>query len=117
MKDKIRHDLLLLAAVVLCAAILFCVFYFTKSEGERVEITLNGKLYGSYPLSEDAAVDVDGICVVTIKDGEAFVSSAVCRGQVCVHHKPISKSGESIICLPGVVTVRVTGKGGVDFTV
>ena len=117
MKSKIRHDLLLLASVVLCAAILFCTFYFTRSEGGRVQITLNGKTYGSYPLSEDVTVDVDGICTVTVKNGEAYVSSAACRGQVCVHHKPISKSGESIICLPGGVIVRVIGKGGVDFTV
>ena len=117
MKSKIRNDLLLLAAVVLCAAILFCAFYFTRSEGARVEITLNGKTYGTYPLSKDVTVDVGGVCTVTIENGEAYVSSAACRGQICVHHKPISKSGESIVCLPGGVTVRVIGTGGVDFTV
>ena len=27
--------------------------------------------------------------------------------QVCVHHKPISKNGETIICLPNQVFVEV----------
>jgi hypothetical protein len=38
------------------------------------------------------------------------MEAADCRDQICVHHIPISGSGESIICLPHKLVVTVTGK-------
>jgi hypothetical protein len=48
--------------------------------------------------------------VLVIKDGEAYVQSASCPDGICAAHKPISRQGESIVCLPHrvVVTVQCT---------
>ena len=35
------------------------------------------------------------------------MKSSDCRNQVCVNHAPISRSGESIICLPHKLVVRI----------
>ena len=35
---------------------------------------------------------------------------ADCPDLICVHHKPISRQGESIVCLPHKVIVEVTGE-------
>jgi len=49
-------------------------------------------------------------------EGDAvWVESAECPDQVCVQTGKISKNGESILCLPARVEVRVTAlRGGFD---
>lgn len=45
--------------------------------------------------------------IVTILNGTVSVTEASCKNQVCVQHAPISRSGESIICLPNKLVVRI----------
>ena len=45
--------------------------------------------------------------VVKISGGKVSVTEASCKNQVCVHHGAISSSGESIICLPNRLVVRI----------
>ena len=77
-----------------------------------VRVTVDGKVYGTYPLSKDDTIEiknVDGDVTNTlvIKDGVADVTSADCPDHLCVKQKAISKEGESIICLPNKVVVMV----------
>lgn len=111
---KLRNDLILvgcLLAVILGVAL--CVLLFAK-EGDTVTVTVDGVLYGTYALDEDRTVDIrtgeDQLNRLVIKDGKAFVETATCPDGICAAHKPISRQGESIACLPHrvVVTVHVT---------
>ena len=47
------------------------------------------------------------VCV--IQNGQAKMEWADCPDQLCVHQKAISRTGESIICLPNQVVVSVQG--------
>ena len=47
--------------------------------------------------------------VLVIKDGVAFVESADCPDEVCVAHLPISREGETIVCLPHRLVIRIVG--------
>ena len=38
---------------------------------------------------------------------EVYMEKANCKDLICVKHKPISKNGESIICLPNQVYIEV----------
>ncbi len=40
------------------------------------------------------------------------MDAADCRDQICVHHIPITGSGESIICLPHKLAVEIVGGTG-----
>ena len=79
-------------------------------------MTVDGKEFGSYLLEEDVRVEIrtgaadEELNVLVIKDGEAFVETATCPDGICAGHKPISREGESIVCLPHkvVITVYVT---------
>lgn len=42
-------------------------------------------------------------------DGIIAMEEADCKDQICVHHKPISSAGESIICLPHRLVVEIIG--------
>ena len=47
--------------------------------------------------------------LVSITDGSVVMEAADCRDQVCVHHKPVSSKGESIICLPHRLVAEIVG--------
>ena len=107
-------DVLLISAIFLIAGAAFLCLKFSGRAGDRVEIRVGGELFATLPLGEDREIDVNGLCVVKIENGSARVESAVCKNQICVHHRPISRQNETIVCLPGGVTVKVAGSGGVD---
>ncbi len=74
-------------------------------------IESGGDLYARYPLNEDRTVVVpapkQNENVVVISGGKVSVTEASCKNQVCVKHGPISRSGESIVCLPNRLVVRI----------
>ena len=78
-----------------------------------IRVTVDGEEYGTYPLSEDAEVEIrtgkngEQLNRLVIKDGVAYVETATCPDGICAAHKPISRDGESIICLPHKVVVAV----------
>ena len=85
----------------------------TSHSGDKVTVTVDGKKYGVYSLSEDKTIAVkqgNKLNVIRIKHGYVTMSEASCENQVCVKHKAISKTGESIICLPNKVVVSISGK-------
>ena len=49
----------------------------------------------------------EGKCILVIRKGEAYVESAECPNQICVHHSPISHKGETIVCLPNRIVVEI----------
>ena len=111
MNKYLLKNIILIAAILAVSAVLFIVFYGGRSAGKSFEITVNGKLYGTYQLDVDTTINVDGHCTVEVKDGAAAVISSDCPGKDCVHHKPISMTGERIICLPNGIVIRITGDG------
>ena len=52
--------------------------------------------------------DLDENCArVYRKNGEAYVSEADCPDGICAAHRPISHVGETIVCLPHRVVIKV----------
>ena len=115
-----RGDILLIAAILLIS-LLFGVYLFAfRPEGDTVRVTIDGKLYGVYAIDEDrieeiyTAEDTARHNRLVIRDGKAYMESASCPDGICVGHRPISRSGESIVCLPNRVVVTVTAGGQND---
>lgn len=111
-----KADFILIGAAALVIAVLLIFLYGVNTgSGVYVNIEVDGRVIETLPLSSDAVREIEtdgGINVLEIKDGEAVMSSADCPDGVCVAHKAISKSGESIICLPHKVVVSVSDKDG-----
>ena len=87
-----------------------------RSEGGAAVVTVNGKPYASLPLDKDAELIIQGedggYNILVIKDGEAYIREADCPDKICVKHRRISYSGETIVCLPNGVSVKIEGSGG-----
>lgn len=121
---------ILLVAIGLAASAALSLSHGEAESGARVIIESGGDLYARYPLSDDRTVVVpapkqiradapaadtdepassqyDYYNVVVISGGTVSVTEASCKNQVCVKHGRISRPGESIVCLPNRLVVRI----------
>ncbi len=131
MKKYIRKaDIVLLIILVACGLAATAAIAMSHSDGDTVVIQSDGKLYATFSLFENRTIDIPApgskssgdknhpytkYNTVVIQDGKVSVTEATCKNQVCVHHSDISLSGESIVCLPNKLLVRIEGgseKGG-----
>ena len=114
MKKQRRSDLLLIAVLLAAAAGVWAWLYFTRAQSAEVRVTVDGAVYGTYPLDTDTTVrigDDTNYNILVIKDGEAWVSEASCPDKICVNKGKIQYDGESIICLPNKVVIETVGGG------
>ncbi len=105
-------DLVLIGGVLAMAVGLFLWLFFGAAKGQRVEVMVDGRTVYSLPLDVDARqiiAGVNGQNTLVIAGGKAMVTTATCPDGVCVRHRPISRAGESILCLPHKVAVTVVG--------
>lgn len=113
---KNRNDVIFIAVLLLIVVLAGAAFFFLRGEGDSVTVSVDGKHYGTYPLHTDLTLSIrtgeggDQENLLVIRDGHAYVESATCPDGICAAHKPISREGESIVCLPHrvVITVHTT---------
>ena len=114
---KFRNDLIFIAALLLIVALAGLAIYFLRGEGNAVTVTVDGRHFGTYSLSTDRTVEIrtgeDGeeLNLLIIRGGKAYVETATCPDGICADHKPVSREGESIVCLPHKVVITVTTGG------
>lgn len=114
MSKKLRNDLILIALLIIPAALILALGALRKP-GRTCQITVDGEIFAEADLKTDALIDVDGLLKVRIEGGKARVLDPACKNKLCSAHPPISASGETIICAPGGVVVKILGQGP-DFT-
>lgn len=103
-----KNDFILIGCMILIAFAASVFWFFIETdEDAKVVVTVEGKSYGSYLLKEDTQINIKGTNILRIKDGQADMIDADCPDKLCVHQKPISKAGESIICLPHKIIVTI----------
>ena len=110
---KYKNDIIFIAAILAVVAIAAVALLLLRGEGSTVTVAVDRQIIGTYSLAIDRVVDIptdDGeMNRLVIRDGKAFMESATCPDGVCVSHRPISREGETIVCLPHKVVVTVIG--------
>lgn len=111
-----KADFILIGAVALVAAVLLFFLYGTGNEdASYVKVEADGRVIDVLPLNEDNKLEIEtdngGKNTLVLKDSAAFIEDANCPDGICANHKPISRVGESIICLPHKVVVTVIDSG------
>ncbi len=109
-----KNDLILIGALLFLAlAALGGLSWYSvmgTKEAEAV-VKVDGKVQGRYPLDKDATVEIrleDGrYNRLEIQGGKADMTEASCPDKLCVEHRPVSKRGESLVCLPNKVVVEI----------
>lgn len=112
-KSQVRKNDFILIGVLLFICLIGFFWYsnIIKQDGEEVHITLKGELYKKVSLAKEQVVEImtseGGKNIIEIKDKSVRMREADCPDLICVHHKPISYHGETIVCLPNKVVVEV----------
>lgn len=111
-------DLILVGGLLVVAAVLFFCLHSRPNDGRAVEVQVDGATVATLPLDIDTTFVINGADgghnTLVIADGKASVTEATCPDGVCVRHRAIERAGQSIICLPNKVVVRVVGEPTVD---
>lgn len=119
--DSIKHntpirktDILLILMFLLVALMVYVVMNSQSEKGDYVQITVNGMETGTYSLNENKVIPisgVDGSNTLLIENGKVSMKDADCPDKICVKHKAIEKTGETIVCLPHKVVVEIVSEG------
>ncbi len=112
MKDqKKRNDIILAVVMILVAAAGFLWYSLSKEEGGAVMLIQNGEEVQSFSLNDEVEYQIDTedgkYNLLVIQGGKAFIKEASCPDQICVNHRPVSNVGETIVCLPNEIVVKV----------
>ncbi len=111
---KVKNDLILVGVVLSLSIIGFLIFKLTMKDGNLVSVSINGEEKCVYPITDNIETDIitgengKNINTLVIEDGKAYIKSATCPDKICVGHRPISKDGETIVCLPHKIVISVS---------
>ena len=112
-----KADILFILAMLILAGILFLVFA-NGEKGAVAIVTVDGQEVAEYPLDKDGRYSLNGGSnILVIENGEAYLEEANCPDKLCVKMGRISKTGQSITCLPNHLNVRIEGAGEPEYDV
>ena len=126
LKPNLWDILVVLAVVALAAASALTVWPGRDSGSLTAVVTADGEELDRFAPADLAAgprtYTHNGYTLtVTAEDAGLRVSEADCPTQDCVHTGAISRSGQSIVCLPARIIIQLTGgqadPGGVDVVI
>ena len=111
-----KNDLFLIVGIVALAVLMLVLFIRsgTGSGEAMLEVTSGSSVFGIYPLSEDREISIGDTNTAVIKDGQVYMAEADCPDKLCVDSKPISLWGQSIVCLPNRVVLKIIGEANRD---
>lgn len=105
-------DTLLVVTVIVLSVILGALPFLLQTEGNTFTVNDGGKIT-EYSLSNDALIELEHATVI-VENGTVRVENSDCKDKLCEEFGRISKSGESIICIPNKLSITVGGESEVD---
>lgn len=113
-RKKFRNDIFLIAVILVVSVVLFAVFSILGTQGSFAVVIIDGKETERHSLSQNISVDIstddEHINRLAIKDGSAKIEFANCPDKICSNHRAINKVGETIVCLPHKVVIKIEEK-------
>ncbi|NMW84792.1 NusG domain II-containing protein [Peptoniphilus sp. AGMB00490] len=108
--------------IILIVIISFLIYFFTNklpkedvNLAKKVVITVDGKVFKEIPLNKDTKEKIDintiyGKNEVVIEGGEVHMHESNCKDKICIKMGKISIPGDSIICLPNRLIVKIVSE-------
>lgn len=116
MKYVTRADLVLICSI-LGASVLLAAFFVLPARHRDADVAVieqDGHELMRLFTGQEQTVRIpsaNGFNVIAVTKSGVFVSEADCPDQICVRQGEISQSGESIVCLPHRLVIRLEGEG------
>ncbi len=107
--------------ILICTVLLLALGLFLRpfwnGRADFAEIVLSEtRETETVRLDRDAAYTVTSrgmTLTVCVANGAISVSSSDCRDGICTATPPISRPGQSIVCAPAGIVIRITGEGAI----
>lgn len=113
-KKKIIINVVIIVSILVISVAVLLGVNLGREDGAGVVVRVDGKEVASYSLAIDGTYKLNGgTNTLCIKDGKAWLIYATCPDKLCVKQGKISKTGQTITCLPNKLTITV--KGADDF--
>ena len=115
--QKVKNDIILAVVLLLISVAGLLLYKAFQSEGEYAVVLIDGKESARFELSQDTEYVITaggGTNTLVIKDGKADIIAADCPDGSCADHAPVSKSGETIVCLPHGVVIAIKASDSAD---
>lgn len=112
-----RNDLWLILGIAAAVAILAVLHTVTRAKGDYAVVLREGQEVARYSLRQEETVSLgfgdDVTNVLVIENGKARIEKANCPDQICVKHRAVFREGDTIVCLPNelVIKIEASAKG------
>jgi hypothetical protein len=114
-----KSDLLLLLGILAAGAAVWAFFaFFSAEDGLEAQIYVDSKLVETVDLEHPAERVFspkgmeDVVRFHVYADGKIGFEAADCPDQICVRTGLLSRAGESAVCLPNGVVLKIVTKNG-----
>jgi hypothetical protein len=108
-----KGDKVIIILVIMLA--LFAVFQryiFSKTKSEDVVVKSDGVTVQQRSLEITGTFTIkskEGQLTFIVQDKKVKVTESTCKDKLCIKQGWISRTGESIVCLPNRITITITG--------
>lgn len=111
---KYKKDIIIVTILLVTALGFYLFFHFVNHKNAQyVKVYREDTLIKKYSLNDDGQYEIkteNDLNQIIIKKGSVSMTDANCPDKLCVKQGTISKSGESIICLPHKIVVKISPK-------
>lgn len=106
-----KKDIILGIGIIAVALLMLLFMQINRGEeGNRIQVTLDGKVYGTYSLEKDQVIEIEEGSFynkIRVEDGKAYMEEANCPDGYCEEQGKISRHTQTIVCLPHKLVVEV----------
>lgn len=111
---QLNRKELIIILILLIIAISGYLLSRINDQGSQVQIEIAQKLYGNYDLSKEQEIQIidekgDLILTCVIKNNSINVVTSNCPDKICIDEGSIGHTGQTIVCLPNQVVIRIIG--------
>ncbi len=106
-------DIVICALVLLFALFVFLLTAFGDTGAVLVVFANGERAEYSLDVDQNLEINADGhTLTVRIEDGAAWVVTSTCHDATCRKRGRISRTGETVLCAPAGVLLRVAARDG-----
>ena len=106
-----KKDIILGIGIIAVALLMLLVLQINRGEeGNRIQVILDGKIYGTYSLEKDQVIEIEEGSFynkIRVEDGKAYMEETNCPDGYCEEQEKISRHTQTIVCLPHKLVVEV----------
>lgn len=105
----------ILIAVLIAFVAAFLLIATNYAPAAQISVTVEGKPYGRWVLpASPETLSIAGQMRVIIDKSGARVYDASCPRGLCRHQGTLTAAGESIVCVPNRICIRLEGGERID---